>query len=102
MQIENKVNKCRLCGEVLKQLTPKHIQSCKSFYKFLRIVPNGFECKLCPKSITCSAYYISREPMHRHLESKHGIIRQGPIAKGQLISECLFDILNFPKNQQKI
>ena len=22
--------------------------------------------------------------------------------KGQLISECLFDILNFPKNQQKI
>jgi hypothetical protein len=24
------------------------------------------------------------------------------IIKGQLISECLFDILNFPKNQQKI
>ena len=23
-------------------------------------------------------------------------------AKGQLISECLFDILNFPKNQRKI
>ena len=23
------------------------------------------------------------------------------ISKGQLISECLFDILNFPKNQQK-
>ena len=22
--------------------------------------------------------------------------------KGQLISECLFDVLNFPKNQQKI
>ena len=50
-----------------------------NFYKFLRIVPNGFECILCPKTITCSAYYISREPMHRHLESKHGIIRQGPI-----------------------
>ena len=24
------------------------------------------------------------------------------ISKGQLISECLFDVLNFPKNQQKI
>jgi hypothetical protein len=23
-------------------------------------------------------------------------------AKGQLISECLFDVLNFPKNQRKI
>ena len=25
-----------------------------------------------------------------------------PLAKGQLISECLFDFLNFPKKQQKI
>ena len=25
-----------------------------------------------------------------------------PNAKGQLISECLFDVLNFPKKQQKI
>ena len=24
------------------------------------------------------------------------------ISKGQLISECLFDVLNFPKNQRKI
>ena len=24
------------------------------------------------------------------------------VAKGQLISECLFDILNFPKNKRKI
>ena len=84
VHIENKVNKCRLCGEVLKKLTPKHVQSCKSFIKFLRIIPNGFECRLCPKTITCSAYNISRESMHRHLESKHGIIRQGPITTEDL------------------
>ena len=30
-------------------------------------------------------------------------LQQGiPAAKGQLISECLFDVLNFPKKQLKI
>ena len=27
---------------------------------------------------------------------------QEGVFKGQLISECLFDVINFPKNQQKI
>ena len=29
-------------------------------------------------------------------------LRRSHVCKGQLISECLFDILNVPKNQQKI
>ena len=67
VQIENKVKKCRLCGEVLTQLKPKHLQSCKSFYKFLTIVPNGFECRLCPYSITCSAYYSLMNMRQLHI-----------------------------------
>ena len=60
--------------------------------------------------IGLSCYYMELY-FYVQQHNKHGIIHQNSaffshsfhsISKGQLISEGLFGVLNFPKNQQKI
>ena len=46
--------------------------------------------------------YMSTSESVQDLELDTTLIKNIPYFKGQLISECLFDDLNFPKNQRKI
>ena len=47
-------------------------------------VHSNFVCEMCGMS------YTNRGNYNEHMINKHN-------AKGQLISECIFDVLNFPK-----
>ena len=56
-----------------------------------RIRQNDVYCTLCQVLICVGS-------LDAHLNGK----KHNKTLKGQLISECLFDVLNFPKNQRKI
>ena len=49
-----------------------------------------FHLYCCPE---CEQKYQESQEFQQHALTEH--------PKGQLISECLFDFLNIPKNQQK-
>ena len=62
--------------------------------------------RACQKSFTNDFYYLRTRVTEPRKTNKVATISPSShlllMAKGQLISECLFDILNFPKNKQKV
>ena len=57
---------CEFCNELISEsMLPKHIVSCKLFYKFMKKSDVGFECILCQNNQT------HRQNMYGHVRDKH-------------------------------
>ena len=65
---------------------------------FFQITPQ-IDFQIHPVAVTATSEIIS-EPITTPQDVSKPIVKTTP-PKGQLISESLFDVLNFPKNQQK-
>ena len=55
-----------------------------------------FKCEIC------SARFNFKSDLKKHIASLHERKKRTDVSKGQLISECLFGVINFPKKQRKI
>ena len=60
-------------------------------------------CSMLRTSIFVQMYVNTRAGLRAHLSTPvyYYIHKYRAMHKGQLISECRFDVLNFPKNQWK-
>ena len=74
---------------------------CSKFVKLQKLVNNKTSCVLCRVSERMSCEQLAKVSIYSPYLTKPCLSCKY-LLKGQLISECLFGVLNFPKNQQKI
>ena len=62
-----------------------------------------YKCPDCEMSFNVKGHLVRHIKMGLHAQQEnYPDVKEDPTVKGQLISECLLIVIDFPKNQRKI